>query len=897
MSSPFIVHKSGEAPAETSPKKTPAKDHLRVDDSANQGDDVAPEKHSNDDIAQDNKRGGVASFEVQDIDVKQERTKKIQNLFIYLILLPICAIALVVGIEFYLTGDKYMSLPLRTMLAGVGILIFSLVLFRTFSIYRLYENDKKLMKQLFDGSPTARLVSDVRGRIIFENAQFLNLCSDLNVEHKRVDVLLDLFKASGEEAQQDLSRLIDNARKGLGGTLELKLSYGDHPSGQSEALEKWFQIDAQPVPERAGHVQWRLDDVTKRHNVDALIREERAKLLDFMNNAPVGFFSVNEEGRFNFVNETMARWLDETPEQLLSSSKLHSFLVNPPSDAAEYDIASGGGAKQIRETSMMSSKGKKFLASINQAVVHEEEGRVRTRGVIHDLTSERAMDKALKDSEDRFQKFFEEAPLGIVMVDQYGMISVCNSSFARMLDMSVDTLQGVEFGELIDLQYRNMVKNAIDDIKDGQKLLSPIEYQLTKGKKSVFVQMYARKLQEKNIVLHFIDLTDQKSLEAQFAQSQKMQAIGQLAGGVAHDFNNLLTAMIGFCDLLILRHKAGDPSFNDIMQIKQNANRAANLVRQLLAFSRQQTLQSKVLDITETLTELSHLLHRLIGVGIELNVHHDDGLGLVKADEGQLEQVLINLAVNARDAMEGQGKLDIHTYPFENKAQIKRGADNMPAGKWVVVEIKDNGCGIDQENLERIFEPFFTTKEIGSGTGLGLSTVYGIIRQTGGYIHVESVVGKGTNFQIYLPEHVSNQAETVTLEQKESKVEKDLTGTATILLVEDEDAVRGFAARALKNKGYEVLEAACAEDALDLIQDENPHFDMMITDVIMPEKDGPTLAREVLAMRPDLPVVFVSGYTEDRFKDEFAEYDVSFLPKPFTLKQLAERVKDTLDKD
>ena len=256
---------------------------------------------------------------------------------------------------------------------------------------------------------------------------------------------------------------------------------------------------------------------------------------------------------------------------------------------------------------------------------------------------------------------------------------------------------------------------------------------------------------EAGVILHFIDTTEQKSLETQFAQSQKMQAVGQLAGGVAHDFNNLLTAMIGFCDLLLLRFRPGDPSFADIMQIKQNANRAANLVRQLLAFSRQQTLQPRVLDITDVLAELSHLLRRLIGENIELKVVHGRDLGLVKVDQGQLEQVIINLAVNARDAMPGGGTLTIRTANMSSEHPMRRGHEVMPPGEYVQVEVTDTGVGIPRENLARIFEPFFSTKEVGSGTGLGLSTVYGIVKQTGGFVFVESEPSAGARTFIDLP--------------------------------------------------------------------------------------------------------------------------------------------------
>ena len=321
-------------------------------------------------------------------------------------------------------------------------------------------------------------------------------------------------------------------------------------------------------------------------------------------------------------------------------------------------------------------------------------------------------------------------------------------------------------------------------------------------------------------MLHFIDVTEQKNLEVQFAQSQKMQAVGQLAGGVAHDFNNLLTAMIGFCDLLLMRFRPGDPSFADIMQIKQNANRAANLVRQLLAFSRQQTLQPRILDITDVLVELSHLLRRLIGENIELKVVHGRDLGLVKVDQGQIEQVIINLAVNARDAMPGGGTLTIRTANATQTSALRRGHEIMPAGNYVLIEVADTGIGIPKENLARIFEPFFSTKEVGSGTGLGLSTVYGIVKQTGGFIFVDSAPGRGAVFQIYLPRHQAVRSAPARTRPEAARTAgcPDLTGVGTVMLVEDEDPVRIFGARALRNKGYKVIEAKSGESALEMIR-------------------------------------------------------------------------------
>ncbi len=380
----------------------------------------------------------------------------------------------------------------------------------------------------------------------------------------------------------------------------------------------------------------------------------------------------------------------------------------------------------------------------------------------------------------------------------------------------------------------------------------------------------------------------------QLAQSQKMQAVGQLAGGIAHDFNNLLTAIIGFCDLLALRHKAGDPSFGDIMQIKQNASRGANLVRQILAFSRQQTLQPKSVDLIEVVGELAHLLKRLLGEKVTLHLDYSRDVGLVFADHTQLEQAIINLAVNARDAMPKGGQLQIKTFQHISDATETIGPQTtLPAGRWQAVSVRDTGTGISSENLARIFEPFFTTKPLGQGTGLGLATVYGIVQQSGGQIGVQSEMGIGTTFTLYLPEHTAIEEAPVVKEAKAPKPAQDLTGAGTILLVEDEDAVRQFSARALKLKGYEVIEAAHGEAAIDIMTGDNiPTIQLLITDVIMPGLDGPQLFLKLRETYPTLKVLFVSGYTEDKLNMPIDEEDgIYFLPKPYSLADLSGKVK------
>jgi len=397
-------------------------------------------------------------------------------------------------------------------------------------------------------------------------------------------------------------------------------------------------------------------------------------------------------------------------------------------------------------------------------------------------------------------------------------------------------------------------------------------------------------------VLYVMDATEQKTLEVNFAQSQKMEAVGKLAGGIAHDFNNVLTAIIGFSDLLLQTHRPSDAAYKNIMAIKSSANRAAGMVSQLLAFSRRQTLQPEVLALGETLGDLSVLLNRLLGERIDLKIHQGRDLWYVKADRSQLSQVIINLAVNARDAMTDGGTLKISTRNVTERECQKIDQPGFVVGEYVVIEVEDTGHGMTPEVMSKIFEPFFTTKGVGKGTGLGLSTVYGIVKQTGGFVFPESGPGRGTTFRVYLPRYHADNIDEVIL-QKTPKKDRaaDLTGTGCVLLVEDEDAVRGFAVEALKRQGYEVLQAASGAEALEVLAATTKTIDLVVSDVIMPEMDGPTLLKELRRDRPDLKFIFMSGYPDDAFKNTLdPNTEFAFLQKPFSLMQLATKVKEQI---
>jgi two-component system, cell cycle sensor histidine kinase and response regulator CckA len=487
---------------------------------------------------------------------------------------------------------------------------------------------------------------------------------------------------------------------------------------------------------------------------------------------------------------------------------------------------------------------------------------------------------------------FRDAPIGIAFADGEGKLSDVNDEFANFLEPSAP-LDGRALFDLVEQGDRQSVKDLIVRALSGAPSPAAIEFR-PDGRPDRMAELYASALPNAGrAILYLIDISEQKALETKFAQSQKMQAVGQLAGGVAHDFNNLLTVIIGNCEFLLMRHQASDPSFKEIHEIHQNALRAATLVGQLLAFSRKQTLQPKVLSLRDVVSELALMLRRLLREGVELKLEHGADLWAVHADETQISNAIINLVVNARDAMPKGGIVTIQTANETVKEPAALGTAIMPAGDYVAITVSDTGIGIPKEHLGKIFDPFFTTKPVGQGTGLGLATVYGIVKQTGGFITVDSEVGRGTNFHIYLPRY---RGEAVSpAPEMERASPRDITGQDTILLVEDEEAVRSFAARALKLRGYNVLEAAGGEEALDIVKNSTSTIHLLITDVVMPNMDGPTLVRAVKRLRPDMAVIFMSGYAEEAFRrhDERAE-DLHFLPKPFGLKQLAAKVKDVL---
>ncbi len=774
---------------------------------------------------------------------------------------------------------------------------------------RTNKADTGALERAMNDSADGILISDPGGVFIYSNPAFHRLLSFAagSDARRRVSSLEAVVEALDDDNADQVSRLLTLIRDGAAGHAEFSVRRG--PDGI-----EWRRMTAIPVLSEIADASgslWRIEDITPQRELDAIRRLEEDRMSDMLDLLPVGFFSADREGVLQYVNQTLARWLGLPPDRLLGTP------------FADYvDEIGGEGDLNLRD-----SDGRTFAVTLEQSQKDAEDGDVAyTRSIVlRDLVWSEIIAPSAEDDitpdllEEASQQqnigstgwLFDDAPVGIVLLDHDGVVTDCNRAFQALVGFHHDSVCGRPFVDQLAREDRSDIGTSFSKIVMGIARGAQLEVRLPAAReRELTVALYVSRITDSDgdvtgLVLHLIDVTEQRNLEVQFTQSQKMQAVGQLAGGVAHDFNNLLTAMIGFSDLLLARHGPDDPSFSDIQQIKQNANRATNLVRQLLAFSRKQTLTLARLDVTESLNDLSNLLGRLIGEKVELRLEPGRDLLPIQADRGQFDQVIINLTVNARDAMPGGGLITLKTTNIELGEPVQRGHDLMPAARYVLIEVSDTGEGIPKENLDRIFEPFFSTKDVGAGTGLGLSTVYGIIHQSGGFIFVDSAPGEGTTFSIYLPKYVDEddvadgeiaQESSVSEDNSASPADPDLTGNGVVLLVEDEDAVRAFATRALRNKGYTVLEADNGEGALDVINGADQKIDLIVSDVVMPGMDGNTLVSLVRQELPDVKVILMSGYAEDVFRNEIGRDDsLHFLGKPFTLKDLAGKVKDVLE--
>jgi two-component system cell cycle sensor histidine kinase/response regulator CckA len=763
-----------------------------------------------------------------------------------------------------------------------------------------------LGRMVTDSANDGILVTDQSGHVLYANAAYLDLTDAVDANDVRP---VERVFIGDPDVSESVYRLLKAAREGRRLQEEVRIP------GLNDGPARWLRLRVRPLSD-GKMAAWTIADVTRDRERQENIFQELQHAIDYLDHAPAGFFSVDAQGEIVYLNATLANWLGHDLAEVGSGGLKLGDIVSGEGAAllTTLSAAPGDVKTEAFDLDLKTRSGRTVPARLFHKVAFGADG---TAGTSRTLVFNRAQGgdgtDAQRAAEVRFVRFFQNTPMAIATVDKAGKIARSNGLFARLFQ---NVLKGAQGGtasilSVVSARDRAALESALRQAAEGQGEIAPVEVTF-EGEPDRYAHFFITPIEDKEerdgetAIVYALEITDQRKLETQFAQSQKMEMVGKLAGGIAHDFNNVLSAIMMATDFLLNAHKPTDPSFQDIMQIKQNANRAASLVRQLLAFSRRQTLRPQVLSLGEVLSDLTMLLRRLIGEKVQLEVVHGRDIWPVKVDISQFEQVIVNLAVNARDAMPDGGKLTVRTASVTADENRNYAAKGMPAADYVLVEVADTGSGIPPEIIEKIFEPFFSTKEVGKGTGLGLSTVYGIVKQTGGFIYVDSNVGQGTTFRIFLPRHVAELEEIAPAEAPaivdalavtdEVVRATDHTGQGTILLVEDEDGLRSLNARGLISRGYTVLEAANGVEAMEVLEKNDGAVDLVVSDVVMPEMDGPTLLKEMRKRQPELKIIFVSGYAEDAFQKHLPEQgeQFAFLPKPFTLKQLVAAVKETM---
>ena len=824
---------------------------------------------------------------------------------VLVLLVAVCLVAVAVALmTLGRTQAQPYILGILALLAMVGL--FNLFAFAA-GIVRFANRsaDDPIIGHIADHAFDGLAVSDPRGHVVYSNAAYLALTGAASAQDVRP---VERIFIGNPDVSEAVFRLLKAAREGKRQQEEVRIA------GHDGAHGRWLRMRVRPLgagKRQAKYSVWSIADITRDRELQEDVFKELQHAIEYLDHAPCGFFSVNPAGDLVYVNATLANWLDHDLAEIGSGGlKLTDIVSGDGASLLTSIVAVPGEVKtEVFDIDLRMRGGKTMPVRLYHKLAFGANG---VPGASRTLVISRARDERAdpqRAAEVRFMRFFDHTPMAIATVDRSGAVVRANARFAKLAQsLSADGAAGKSIFAAVSARDRNLLIAAINQAAEGQGDIPPVEAMLD-GAKERWGQFFVTAVEEDEreteaAIVYLLETTERRALENQINQSQKMDMVGQLAGGIAHDFNNVLSAIMMANDFLLNAHKPTDPSFQDIMQIKQNATRAATLVRQLLAFSRRQTLRPQVLDLGDALSDLTMLLRRLIGEKVKLDLVHGRDLWPVKVDVSQFEQVIVNLAVNARDAMPDGGKLTVRTVNVTSEESAHLAYKGMPAADYVRIDVADTGTGIPAEIVDKIFEPFFSTKEVGKGTGLGLSTVYGIVKQTGGFVYVNSEEGSGTTFDIFLPRHhaepdASHEVHATNGAGRETaagpKPRADLTGQGTILLVEDEEGLRSLNARGLRSRGYSVIEASNGIEAMEALEEKKGAVDLVVSDVVMPEMDGPTLLKAMRGRNPDLKIIFVSGYAEDAFEKSLPEnQQFAFLPKPFTLSQLVAAVKETM---
>lgn len=821
-------------------------------------------------------------------------------------------------------GGPHVPLILAQAAGATLITIAGFVLLLKLAAGEPEQVDPWLMQVIGRESRPSVLV-DQGGKLLFANAAYVALTK--GVSGDRIVSPVFLMPTHTDYAAA-VYRLAEALRQGqaLSETVSLppQLQRADHHGR--------LQVAVQPIFGAGGALAaglWQLTELVDAPAVKAPVSfDSLQQATEVLDQAPVGYLSLAPDGRVLQINATLAHWLNWDLALFFSGERVVQEMFvsdcNPvlaamagEGEAGANPAGSRAGVSSRFDLMLRRSDGSRMQVELIHQVGFDAQGQalpscgivVPARVVVSEPQDLARHDAPVLDpmraarAPDHSMVMFNTAPIGVAILDKDGGIVSSNQRFDQIFSQTNSAISSKLSSvlTLLPADQQGPLAYALHQATHQDGALSPLNISLGDERSVRLHLARAYGGRDEAAYLFAVETTEQRNLEAQFAQAQKMQAVGELAGGIAHDFNNVLQGILGFTDLLLVSHRPTDPSFQDLMQIKSNATRAAGLVRQLLAFSRRQTLRPRVVSLNDAVTDVSPLLRRLMGESVPLEIKLGRDLWPVMADPGQFEQAVLNLAVNARDAMADGGRLTIRTRNVTaadcaTMAYSGMNETDLPPSDYVVFEIEDSGSGIAPQVMSKIFQPFFTTKEVGKGTGLGLSMVYGFVKQSGGFIFCRSDIGQGTCFTILLPRLDEKDAMQPEPEASASPAgpPADLTGAGTILLVEDEDAVRAFAARALSQRGYTVFEAASGAEALDVFA-QHPDLDLIVSDVVMPEMDGPTMLKVLRKQGATVKVIFVSGYAEEAFAKNLPDgEDFGFLPKPFTLKQLIQSVKNTL---
>ncbi|GAA5105175.1 response regulator [Bartonella jaculi] len=778
------------------------------------------------------------------------------------------------------------------ILIGMGVLKYN-----TTSLHREFDFS------IFDNIDDAIIVSDLSGFVYYSNQNYRKIFT-YKPDASCYAVIADLPGAGALSY-----RLKVAACNNLAAQEEFRI---EKPifSHVTERNSVWYNIYVQPITKgKKRFLFWRIADISHLQGGREAFFSNLQEAINHLDQAPVGFLSVNTQGMVLYANAVFAEWF---------SIDLANFTVGQYNFDGLFDGVKTNSAwsdlclQHNKHQSLGCSLPYTFSLCLNsENSSNETLSCFMCASSLENETIYRIvmMPQQMQKGEDNYQsklpsllvEYFNASPFAIAVVDQKGQSVYINNAFSSLMGC---TSQNISLYDVISRHDHAQLERAFQKITINKNYSISIETVLENNEERHLrlhvmpVTPYYGDTLRDLVILSVIEITQQKTLEDKMIQSQKMHAVGQLAGGIAHDFNNVLTAILMSCDLLLNTHRSSDPAHADLINIKNNANRAAALVQQLLAFSRKQTLRPEKVDFTELLSDMRNLILPLLGNNIQLKIIHGRDLWSVEVDQASFQRVIMNLVINARDAMSEGGVVTIATNNITKQQSAEFDNVGFAIGEYVQLTISDTGTGISAAIQEKIFEPFFTTKEVGKGTGLGLSMVYGIIKQTGGYIYCDSQEGKGATFHIFLPRYISDTCDEISQQNKkveEQEKSTDLTGSATVLLVEDEDSVRMGGVKALQMRGYNVLEAASGVEALAVLEENEGAVDIVVSDVVMPEMDGPTLLKELRKKYPNIKFIFVSGYAKDAFTKNLPQDAVfGFLSKPFTLKQLTLAVKETL---